>query len=189
MKTPMRARLIDLSFSLMRKQRVTLELDRDFREQFEHLKDGDVCLEIKKWREPRSKDANAYCWVLLDKLAAALRTTKDELYRLYVRRVGVFRDFHLGLEEAQSFETAWSMLGTGWITEQVDYTQDGSQVVIRAYYGSSQYNTKQMSRLIDELVSDCKDHGIETLTPRELARMKEEWHASGNKGNGNPAQS
>lgn len=79
------------------------------------------------------------------------------------------------------------MLGTGWITEQVDYTQDGSQVVIRAYYGSSQYNTKQMSRLIDEIVSDCKEHGIETLTPNELARMKEEWDAPRNKSNGNSA--
>lgn len=37
--------------------------------------------------------------------------------------------------------------------------------------GSSQYNTREMSRLIDGLVSECKECGIETLTPEELERM------------------
>jgi hypothetical protein len=47
--------------------------------------------------------------------------------------------------------------------------------VIRAYYGSSTYNTKQMSRLIDAIVEDCKEMDIETLTPRELDAMKSRW--------------
>ena len=127
--------------------------------------------DIKEKRKRRSLDANAYLWVLLDELA------KEELYRLYVKRVGVFRDFHLDAEEAKSFAVAWSMLGTGWITEQADFAQDGEQVIIRAYYGSSQYNTKQMSRLIDGVVAECKELGIETATPEELARIKETWDA------------
>ena len=43
------------------------------------------------------------------------------------------------------------------------------------YYGSSSYDTEQMSSLIDLLVDDCKAQGIETATPDELARYKEEW--------------
>lgn len=132
-------------------------------------------LEVREQKRRRSLDANAYLWVLLDKLAAALGTTKEELYRLKIQRYGIFRDFHLSPEEAETFRVAWSRLGTGWVTEQVDYTGDGNQVVIRAYYGSSQYNTKQMSRLIDSVVEDCKDQGIETMTPEELARLKEGW--------------
>lgn len=189
MKNPIRARLIDLSFGLNRKQRVTIETDIDFRELFDNLKGADISMEVKKWRDPRSRDANAYCWVLLDKLAEALNTTKEDLYRLYIKRVGVFRDFHLYADEAKTLETAWSMIGTGWVTEQVDYTADGAQVIIRAYYGSSRYNTKQMSRLIDEIVEACKEQGIETLTPNELDRMKEAWNAQGNKDNGDSAQS
>lgn len=152
------------------------------------MKDRLYIADLKEKRERRSLDANAYCWVLLDKLAASLNTTKEELYRLYVKRVGVFRDFHLDPEEAKSFEVAWSMLGTGWLTEQVDYTQDGERVVIRAYYGSSRYNTKQMSRLIDEIVEACKDQGIETKTPDELAIMKETWNAHTNEAHGNPQE-
>ena len=82
-------------------------------------------------------------------------------------------------DEAKTFRVAWEKLGTGWPTEQVDYGRDGDRVVVRAYYGSSTYNTKQMSRLIDSIVQDCKDLGIETLPPEKLAAMKEEWgHAS-----------
>lgn len=132
-------------------------------------------LTVKPHRERRSLDANAYCWVLLDKLADALDTTKEELYRECIRHIGPHKDLTLTEDEAKTFRVAWERLGTGWPTEQVDYSQDGEKVVVRAYYGSSTYNTKQMSRLIDMVVSECKEQGIETLTPLELERMKEEW--------------
>lgn len=130
--------------------------------------------EIKEFREKRSLDANAYFWVILDKIAEALARTKEELYLEYVKKVGPFKDFTLTEDEAKTFRVAWNRLGIGWPTEQVDYDQDGDRVVIRAYYGSSTYNTKQMSRLIDMVVEDAKGLGIETMTPEELARLKEE---------------
>ena len=71
--------------------------------------------------------------------------------------------------------TAWGKLGTGWISEIVDYATDGEKVIVRTYYGSSQYDTKRMSRLIDNIVQDCKAVGVETLTPLELDRLKEAW--------------
>lgn len=137
-------------------------------------------LEIKEKKEKRSLDANAYFWKLLTELANALGTTKEELYLKYVREVGPYKDFTFPPDDAKTFRTAWSMLGTGWPTEQVDYTPDGEQVIIRAYYGSSQYSKKQMSRLIDSVVTDCQAIGIETLTPDKLSLLKEEWNAQRN---------
>lgn len=131
--------------------------------------------ELKEYREKRSLTANAYFWQLLDKMAAALMRDKEDLYLDYVKHIGPFKDFTLTEEEAKTFRVAWSMLGTGWPTEQVDISEDGDKLVIRAYYGSSQYSTRQMSRLIDTVVEDAKGLGIETLTPLELARLKEEW--------------
>ena len=46
---------------------------------------------------------------------------------------------------------------------------------VTLYYGSSTYDTKQMSRLIDNIVQDCQAVGIETLTPDKLALLLEEW--------------
>ena len=131
--------------------------------------------ELKEHREKRSMDANAYLWVLMDRLAESIGSTKEELYRQYVKEHGVFRDFCLLPEEVGTFRTAWSMLGIGWHSEQVDFAEDGERSIIRAYYGSSTYNTKQMSRLIDSVVEDCKAIGIETLPPEKLAALKEDW--------------
>lgn len=129
------------------------------------------------FRKKRSADANAYCWVLCQKLAEKLsendpKMTKDEVYRLAISKVGIFKDFcGIAESDAKTLRHAWEMLGTGWITEQVDYSPDGDAVTVRCYYGSSTYNTKQMSRLIDYLVEDCKELGIETLPPDELRRL------------------
>ena len=131
--------------------------------------------EIKEFRKKRSLDSNNYFWHLCDQIADKLGRTKEDIYIDYIKAVGVFKDFHLTREDAPTFRTAWSMLGTGWPTEEVDYQQDGDGVVVRAYYGSSRYNAKQMSRIIDMAVQDAKSLGIETLTPDELARMNIEW--------------
>ena len=137
-------------------------------------------LTVKPHRERRSLDANAYCWVLLEKLADALDTTKEELYRECIRHIGPHKDFTLTEDEAKTFRVAWERLGTGWPTEQVDYSQDGEKVVVRAYYGSSTYNARQMSRLIDQIVAECKAQGIETLPPDRLAALMEDWNAQAN---------
>lgn len=142
------------------------------------LKDKDIDVEIKRHREKRSLDANAYCWTLCEKLAVALSSdggelyTKEDIYRKEIKRVGVFKDFqNLSLSDAATLRTAWGMLGTGWISEQVDFMPDGENVTVRCYYGSSQYSTAQMSRLIDAIVQDCRAVGIETLTPEEINNM------------------
>lgn len=130
-------------------------------------------VQITEYSEKRSLDANAYFWQLVGKLAEALDITKEEIYLQYIKDYGIYKDFTLTESEAKTFRVAWQNMGTGWPTEQVDYDPTGDSVVIRAYYGSSQYNTKQMSRLIDAVVQDCKGQGIETLPPAELARLIE----------------
>lgn len=171
----MKARLHDLSFSRDGASVLSITTREDCRELWDNLNGTDVEVTIKKYREKRSVTANSYMWVLLDKLASVLRTTKEELYLGYIRRLGMFKDFTLTEDEAKTFRVVWEAFGTGWPTEQVDYTQDGEKVIIRAYYGSSRYNTKQMSRLIDEVVEDCKEQGIETMPPDRLNALLEEW--------------
>lgn len=173
-------RLKDLTFGRNGEQIITLTVRTDFSEQFDELKDVDVDIEIKKHREKRSLNANAYCWILCAKLAEKLSDdhvihTKEDVYRDAIREIGVFIDKELDPETAKTFSTAWSMLGTGWLTEQVDFSQNGENVVMRFYYGSSRYNSKQMSRLIDNLVQDCQALGIEVETPEQIEKLKSLW--------------
>lgn len=83
--------------------------------------------------------------------------------------IGPFQD-----KDIEGIQKFWSKHGLGWITEVVPSKIPGCQNVI-FYYGSSEYDTKQMSRLIDLIIDECKEQGIETLTPDEIARMKASW--------------
>lgn len=140
------------------------------------MRDRVYTAEVKEYRERRSKDANSYLWVLCEELAKAVNLTAVNVYRAAVRDVGVYKDFHnLTQGEAKTLIHAWWRQGIGLSAEQLDFEPDGEHVVMRAYYGSSVYNTKQMSRLIDHVVQDCRAVGVETLTPLELDRLKGDW--------------
>ena len=69
----------------------------------------------------------------------------------------------------------WGKNGLGWAADVVDSKIDGCKNVV-LYQGSSTYDTRQMSRLIDLVVQECRAQGIETATPAELDRLKEAWH-------------
>lgn len=75
---------------------------------------------------------------------------------------------------AEKLCQGWEKNGLGWLAETFPSKLPGC-VNVTLYYGSSTYDTKQMSRLIDNIVQDCQAVGIETLTPDKLALLVEEW--------------
>lgn len=166
------------------KAKLTLEINEktSVMKAFDDFRECEkLSIKIDKYREKRSLDANAYFWLLCGKLADKLtdenvKYTKEDIYKKSIKEIGVYKDFqNLSPSDAKTLRHAWKLLGTGWITEQVDYMQDGENVVVRCYYGSSQYNKKQMSRLIDNIVQDCEAVGIETKTPDQIAEMLSLW--------------
>ena len=171
----MKGRLTDLSIGMNGKQRVTVEIDGDFRENYDALKDAYVRIDIKKHRKGRSLDANAYAWVLIDKIAGELSLTKLEVYRNAIRNVGgVSETICVKENAAAKLMGAWCSRGIGWQAETMPSKINGC-VNVTLYYGSSVYDSKQMSLLIDCLVADAKDLGIETATEEQIERYKDEW--------------
>ena len=75
---------------------------------------------------------------------------------------------------ADGFCRRWESKGTGWMAEQEPSKIPGC-VKVTVWYGSSTYDVEQMSRLIDQIVADCREANIETLTPQELAALKSRW--------------
>lgn len=132
-------------------------------------------LEIKEHKQKRSLNANSYAWTLLDKLAEKLNLAKTDIYKAYIKEIGGNSDVVCCIDKAvDDLCGAWEGRGIGWLAECEDSKIDGC-TNIRLYYGSSVYDTAQMSRLINLIVQDCKTYGIETLTPEELARLSDEW--------------
>lgn len=135
-------------------------------------------LEVKEHRKKRSLDANAYAWVLINKIADALRITPKEIYRQAIQNVGGnYEIIPVKEEAADHFKQIWEAQGLGWPCVDMGKSKIQGYRNLRAYYGSSTYDTRQMSQLIDSLVQDCKALDIETLTPDKLALLMEGWHA------------
>lgn len=145
-------------------------------DDFEEIENVELLdIEAKKHREKRSLDANAYCWVLVNKLSEKLDMPANEVYRLNIREIGVFEIVPIKDEAVERFKTSWSKNGIGWICEEISKSKLDGYTNLKVYYGSSVYNTKEMSRLIDLLVEECKAQGIPTDTPEQIQKYKEMW--------------
>lgn len=135
-------------------------------------------LEVKEHRKKRSLDANAYAWVLIGKLAEALRIAPLEVYRQAIQNIGGnYEIIPIKAEAADHFRQVWEAKGLGWPCVDMGASKLPGYRNLRAYYGSSTYDTRQMSQLIDTLVQDRKALDIETMTPDKLALLMEDWNA------------
>ena len=167
----MKGRIKDFVLSFTGKQRLTLELDTDIRELYDALKDYDLEITIKKYRNKRSLDANAYAWVLIDKIAERMRMSKADVYRDHIRSMGGVSETVCVQDRAvERLCQAWSKNGLGWQTETFPSKIENCTNVT-LYYGSSTYDTAQMSALIDSLVQTCNALGIETMPKEELESL------------------
>lgn len=125
--------------------------------------------EIEVKRKKRSKNANSYFWELLQKLCFEMNIDLIEEYRKRVKELGICQTFELDNKNLATFEHLWNERGIAWFTEKVE--QGANKTIINAYYGSSSYNSKQFSKLLDNLVQDCREVGIQTLDDLEINEL------------------
>ena len=131
--------------------------------------------EVKEYKEKRSLDSNAYCWVLLGKLQDKLQIPKEEIYKDLIKNIGSYEIVPIRNEAVEKFRRSWSKNGLGWITETMKSKLKGFTNVI-TYYGSSSYNTAEMSKLIELVVQECQQLGIETKPKEEIESLLESWN-------------
>lgn len=168
-------RLSDVSRRMNGEWVVSFTATTDPRKELENLQETDLDITAKKHRQKRSLDANAYAWVLIGKIAEAMHIDRKEVYRDAIRSIGGNHEIVCVQNKAvDSLRRGWESLGIGWQMETMPSKIDGCTTVF-LYYGSSTYDTKQMSLLIDHIVQDAKELGIETLPPHELEAMIEHY--------------
>lgn len=136
--------------------------------------DKDLIISIKEFKKRRSVSQNAYLWVLLNELAIKLHSTKDEIYKEFVKDYGLFTILPIKNEAVESFIDKWCKNGIGWFCQNLGESKLNGYTKLIAYYGTSTYNTSEMNRVIEAVVDSCKENGIETLTPDEIKLLKNE---------------
>lgn len=138
--------------------------------------DKQYTVTVKEKKERRSLDANALAWVLMDKLAEKLNIEKTEIYKQYIKEIGGVSNIVCVLEKAaDKLCEVWESKGIGFQTERMPSKMPKCVNVV-LYYGSSTYNTAQMSRLLDMIIADCKQWDIPTYDEKELESMLKAWN-------------
>ncbi len=132
--------------------------------------DDDKIYEVKEYKEKRSLDANAYYWALVNKIAEALHQSKEWVHMCMLKQYGVVWSINVPAEfPIEQYKIKYYEL------DGVRKNNGKLFKIYKAYMGSSEMNAKQMSVLIDGVVNECHEMGIETMTPDEIAKMKASW--------------
>lgn len=134
-----------------------------------------IKIDVCRWTSKRSLDSNAYLWVLLDKIAEKIGSSKICVYKNLVRDFGVFEILPIKNIAVERFAKNWQNKGVGWICESLGDSKIRDYTNVIAYYGTSTYNSFEMSRILNEVVLMAKDLGIQTLDELELKKMADEW--------------
>ena len=168
-------KLKELTMNRDGSQNITITVHSDFRETYDELANGDIRIDIKKYHPLRSLDASARAWVIIDEIAEKTGERKYDVYRKAIQDIGGVYDIFCGEEAAiRTLCRNWRDRGEGWMAEITPSKLPGCSNA-KLWYGSSVYDSKQMSDLIDSLIQEANNLGIPTMSPKEEERLLAQW--------------
>lgn len=133
---------------------------------------GDLDITIKKYKANRSLNANAYLWELLGKQALernvrGMTVTNWDCYLESLKKYGQFTYIVITPRAKEQFKQSWrECIELGEIS-----INGKTGIQFQCFYGSSTYDSKEFSALLNGVIEDCKELGIETLPPAEIEKM------------------
>lgn len=150
---------------------LTLEVDShvDLKEL-----EGDLRITTKKWREKRSKDANALFWACVGEIAAVLHEDKWNIYLALLRSFGRYTYILVPEQAVDRIKEMWREVEE---VGEVDVNGRKSKQLL-CYYGSSTYDTAEFSRLLTGTMQEMDSLEIPRPDGREIRRALEEWEKS-----------
>lgn len=170
----MKGRIRDMGRGFDGSLTLTLSLPFQYAESMHALMGEEISAEIKKWRDKRRLSANALMWCVCEELSQALKISKIDVYRKAIKDVGVYQPLPIRDDAVDAFCTNWESGGIGWFAEKTDKSKTPGYTLVFAYFGSSTYDSKEFSRLVDCLIDEAQQIGITLKAGPELEqRLKE----------------
>lgn len=122
--------------------------------------------EIKEHKDKRSKSQNAYMWELISKIADMQRLKKEDIYFQMLKDYGQSEIVSISsIVNPKGYLKYYEKIGEGKVNNN-DF------IHYKVYKGSSEYDSREMTILIDGVIQECKQLDIETLTPTQIAEMR-----------------
>ncbi len=126
--------------------------------------------EVKEYHQKRSNIANNLMWHCLGELAAALLTDKWSLYLLMLKRYGKFTYILVPPKAVEATQKQWresEVLNTVNVNGR-------ESVQMLCYYGTSTYDSKEFSVLLEGIFSEMEESGLTPPPSSEIRRAIEE---------------
>ena len=159
--------------------KIVLTAPRTSVKQFDSLPKGkELAVQIKEYRKKRSLDANALLWVMCDQIAQKIDSSKEEVYRRFIKDYGVFEVLPIKAEVVEGFKDKWQKNGLGWFCEDMDGCKLEGYKRLMVYFGSSSYDTKEMARVLNHVIEEAQSLGISTMTPAEIESLCSTYNVS-----------
>lgn len=137
----------------------------------EGLEDKLLDVTLKVHREKRSKDANALLWACIGDIARETEVDKWDVYLNLLRRYGKFTYIVVKPDAAEAVRKQWR---ESEIIGEIDiHGTKGVQML--CYYGSSTYDTKEMSVLLNGTISEMETLNLQRPASSDMRRAMEEW--------------
>lgn len=165
------------------RDRITFTCDPFPVQGLEKYTEKPLTISVKEYSRKRSLSANAYYWTLVNAMAAALKISNSAMHNMLLRRYGSPESLdgklcYVTMPDTLEAEKKALEADTYHVKPTSDVRLGTDGMFWRTYVlmkGSHQYDTKEMARLIDGVVSECKELGIETLPEDQLERMVEDY--------------
>ena len=172
-----RSKIENLSRSINGYYLLTCRVPKDAVKMLYQLMDDDLDLTVKKHREKRSLTANSYLWVLCRELAKTMESTTSmfDVYKIKLREYSSWWDEIIVSDKIFNYLKKQENEEHAEFRVVDELERKGNKVRARVYLGSSKFDSKEMSRVIDGLVQDCKEQGVDTMPPDELERLVSGW--------------
>lgn len=163
----------EFKFLVDGKIEISFKADKSILKAFDGVdKEKEFTINIKEYRKKRTLSQNAYLWVLLDEIGKKLRLNKEQVYKSYIKDYGIFEVLPIKNEAVDRFTNNWAKNGLGWFTQELGKSKLDGYTNLIAYYGTSTYNTQELNRVLDAIIEECKELGIQTLTKEEISLLQ-----------------
>ncbi len=138
------------------KQVITWLLEQDNTKQYE----------VKEHKQKRSNSQNTYMWEIITQIADIQRLSKEEVYLQMLKDYGQSEIISmLSIINPKGYLKYFEEIGKGQVNGK-EFTH------YKVYKGSSEYDSKEMSILIDGVIQEATQLHIPTLTPKQVAEMR-----------------
>lgn len=151
---------------------VSFEMEEGDLEQANKINGKELVITAEPFKEIRSGEANKLLWECIGKLAKFQNKDKWEVYLESLKKYGQYTYSCINPEAAEAFKEKWREC------EEIGELEINGQKYIQllCFFGSSTYTTKEFAQLLDGVIQDMVDAGMDRPLSKEMKRALEQWN-------------